>query len=326
MILRVGLVFLFLTCAKTTEDIYNRASSVDNLHSLYNNLPSNGYFEKLSQLRKREVDLSKKSNENTDIKTPLGNTDSNIQNPDPSNSLPQNVSSVANKKDEALPDGLSEGVTGKVNNNSAPVSLPQPSALPAINAGNNVNNNDTIISKGNNTKLNETNILPKTNSTIANTKIHATATEAESALDINKPGVVKRGLIVFGGFSLLAVAYFIFYRKKNKKYDSGNPYNTGDANQFRYGVLQSDDQRDKLELSRIPLTMESDEDEDEDLEIFDLEQKKKSLSYVNLQTNDEDIVLRSSKDESKNNLLLDIEDGPSDTLINWSSNGNKSIL
>lgn len=73
--------------------------------------------------------------------------------------------------------------------------------------------------------------------------------------------------------------------------------------------------------------MESDEEEEDDLEIFDLEQKKKSLSYVNLQTNDEDIVLHSSsKDESKNNLLLDIEDGPSDTLINWSSNGNKSIL
>lgn len=71
--------------------------------------------------------------------------------------------------------------------------------------------------------------------------------------------------------------------------------------------------------------MESD-DEEEDLEIFDLEQKKKSLSYVNLQVNDEDIILNGTKDESKNNLLLDIEDGSSDTLINWSSNGNKSIL
>ncbi|CAH0717313.1 unnamed protein product, partial [Brenthis ino] len=163
------------------------------------------------------------------------------------------------------------------------------------------------------------------NITIAAT--NATTTDSDNLLQINSPGVVKRGLIVFGGFAILAAAYFIFYRKKNNKYDSNSTHNANDANQFRYGVLQSDDRRDNLELARIPLTMESDDDdEDEDLEIFDLEQKKKSLSYVNLQVNDEDIVLNGSKDESKNNLLLDIEDGPSDTLINWSSNGNKSIL
>lgn len=74
--------------------------------------------------------------------------------------------------------------------------------------------------------------------------------------------------------------------------------------------------------------MESDDDEDEDLEIFDLEQKKKSLSYVNLQMNDEDIVLSRSESRGNeiDNLLLDIEDGNSETLINWSSSGNKSIL
>lgn len=116
-----------------------------------------------------------------------------------------------------------------------------------------------------------------------------------------------------------------FFRNKHKNFDAANTLNTTDTNQFRYGVLHSDDRRDNLELSRIPLTMESDEDEDEDLEIFDLEQKRNSLSYVNLQANDEDIVLRSSKDESKNNLLLDIEDG-ADQLINWSGNGSKSIL
>lgn len=73
--------------------------------------------------------------------------------------------------------------------------------------------------------------------------------------------------------------------------------------------------------------MESDEDEDEDLEIFDLERKKKSLSYVNLQTNDEDIVFDNSKEiDDKESLLLDIEDPDTDTLINWSNNGSKSIL
>lgn len=81
-----------------------------------------------------------------------------------------------------------------------------------------------------------------------------------------------------------------------------------------------------MELSRVPLTMESDEDEDEDLEIFDLEQKRKTMSYVNLQTNDEDTVFPPKADNDRDNLLLDIEDGNSDTLINWSSNGSKSIL
>ncbi|XP_045459703.1 uncharacterized protein LOC123670240 [Melitaea cinxia] len=330
MILHVGLVFLFLTCAKTTKDVYNGAGSAENLDSVRSNLPSNRYIAKLSQLRKREADLSPKiNNENSDIKTHLENTDSSIQNVDQARNL-QNVTSkngtTANKKEEALPNGLSEGTIGKVNVNSEPVLLPQPSAQPAKKVENNVQKNETMTLKDNNSKLNETQVLPKTNSTVTNSTIHATATEAESAMDLDNPGVVKRGLIVFGGFSLLAIAYFIFYRKKNKKYDGGNIHNASDANQFRYGVLQSDDRRDNLELSRIPLTMESDEDEDEDLEIFDLEQKKKSLSYVNLQTNDEDIVLHSSKDESKNNLLLDIEDGTSDTLINWSSSGNKSIL
>lgn len=120
----------------------------------------------------------------------------------------------------------------------------------------------------------------------------------------------------------------IFSRRKGKNNETGNAHNTNDANQFRYGVLESEDRRDNMELSRVPLTMESDEDEDEDLEIFDLEQKKKSLSYVNLQTNDEDVVFshRESNESDRDNLLLDIEDGTSETLINWSSSGSKSIL
>ncbi|XP_028166440.1 uncharacterized protein LOC114357144 [Ostrinia furnacalis] len=143
------------------------------------------------------------------------------------------------------------------------------------------------------------------------------------------PGFVKRGVIVFGGFALLAVAYFIFYRRKSSKNESNNSHNAIDANQFRYGVLQSEDRRDNLELSRIPLTMESDEDDDDYLEIFDLEQKKKSMSYVNLQVNDEEVV-NGPKDNAdgndRDNLLLDIEDSNYDPLINWSGNGNKSIL
>lgn len=119
------------------------------------------------------------------------------------------------------------------------------------------------------------------------------------------------------------------FRRKGSKNDASTSHSSIDANQFRYGVLQSDDRRDNLELSRIPLTMESDEDEDDDLEIFDLEQKRKSMSYVNLQVNDEEIVngpKDSSEGNDRDNLLLDIEDANSDALINWSSNGNKSII
>ncbi|XP_046978886.1 uncharacterized protein LOC124544399 [Vanessa cardui] len=322
MKIRVGLLFLFLTCAKTTEDVYNRANNDANLVNVYRHWPSSRNHANVMQLRKREADsLPKQVNDNADTKSSAVNTDA-AQHGDGSNTQPQND---APKKEiaannEGIPphDGLSEGEIGKLNVHPLPPATAQ--------ADTKIQSNSTVLNspKGNITKLNDT--VVKTNATVANKTTAATSTEAESSLDLNSPGVVKRGLIVFGGFSLLAVAYFIFYRKKNQKYDSGNTHNTNDANQFRYGVLQSDDRRDNLELSRIPLTMESDEDEDEDLEIFDLEQKKKSLSYVNLQTNDEDIVLHSSKDESKNNLLLDIEDGPSDTLINWSSNGNKSIL
>ncbi|CAF4895717.1 unnamed protein product [Pieris macdunnoughi] len=189
-----------------------------------------------------------------------------------------------------------------------------------------VNITKTDIVKSNDTKTSEANVVAQPISKIEDTTATNTTTKDPSMVDINNPGVIKRGLIVFGGLTLLAVAYFIFYRNKHKKFDAANAHGTGDSNQFRYGVLHSDDRRENLELSRIPLTMESDDDEDEDLEIFDLEQNRKSLSYVNLQTNDEDIVLRSSKDESKNNLLLDIEDASGDQLINWSGSGSKSIL
>ncbi|CAH2979553.1 unnamed protein product [Chilo suppressalis] len=188
-------------------------------------------------------------------------------------------------------------------------------------------NNVTVTPKGNVSKNGtETATAPlKANVT----KVNVTVAESIDKVDLSGPGVVKRGVIVFGGFALLAAAYFIFYRRKGKKNDLNNTHNAIDANQFRYGVLQSEDRRDNMELSRVPLTMDSDEDEDDDLEIFDLEQKKKSLSYVNLQVNDEEVVNGPrlvSEDNERDNLLLDIEDSNTDPLINWSGNGNKSIL
>lgn len=71
--------------------------------------------------------------------------------------------------------------------------------------------------------------------------------------------------------------------------------------------------------------MESDEEEDEDLEIFDLGQKKKSLSYVNLQGTDENLVLSARQNDGKEELLLDIDDDNSDILINWSNNSKKPL-
>lgn len=42
-------------------------------------------------------------------------------------------------------------------------------------------------------------------------KSNLTATTATpNMIDLDTPGVVKRGIIVFGGFALLAVAYLIF--------------------------------------------------------------------------------------------------------------------
>lgn len=47
---------------------------------------------------------------------------------------------------------------------------------------------------------------------MVNVKSNTTATKDSNVFPATDSGVVKRGLIVFGGFALLAVAYFIFYR------------------------------------------------------------------------------------------------------------------
>ncbi|CAH0629014.1 unnamed protein product [Chrysodeixis includens] len=235
---------------------------------------------------------------------------------------------VRREAEKAGSVGQSEGGTVAVPsvNNAPPVTV-KPSAPPESNVLTNEIKPVSVAPAALNgtVTVNSTVTTAPVNATKVNTTI---AEKPVKQIDLNSPGVLKRGFIVFGGFALLAVAYFIFYRKKSNKNDAGNTHSTIDANQFRYGVLQSEDRRDNLELSRVPLTMESDDDEDEDLEIFDLEQKKKTLSYVNLQTNDEEVVFspKESSDNDRDNLLLDIEDGTSETLINWSSNGSKSIL
>lgn len=51
-------------------------------------------------------------------------------------------------------------------------------------------------------------------STIAgnDTKSNVTLKLEKPPYQMGDPGVWKRGAIVFGGFSILAIAYFIFYR------------------------------------------------------------------------------------------------------------------
>lgn len=115
-----------------------------------------------------------------------------------------------------------------------------------------------------------------------------------------------------------------------RKNENNNAHNTTDNLQFRYGVLQSNE-RENMELSHVPLTMDSDDEDDDDLEIFDLGEKRKSMSYVNLksQTNDLEsfsIVNDSTKnDNEKDNLLLDIDDKNTDeTLINLTESNRES--
>ncbi|XP_049865385.1 uncharacterized protein LOC126366319 [Pectinophora gossypiella] len=303
MILRCGLLLMVLAFVRTTEYSYDYGldNMVTEVERRYSYWPS--VHNALLKLRKREVKGDAGLSEGGEV-APVASNQPTVAAPaasSPAAGAPIAAAAPAVPAAPAAP--TSDG-------NVAPKPLPAKPELP---------------------KLPVTNDTAENHVTTNNESSQTAIPQAKpKQLDLKDSRVVMRGLIVFGGFLLLAVAYYIFYRRKGNKNDAGNTHNSIDANQFRYGVLQSEDRRDNLELSRVPLTMESDDDEDEDLEIFDLEQKKKSLSYVNLQTNDEDIVFHNSthngRDNDKDNLLLDIEDASTDTLINWSNNGNKSIL
>ncbi|XP_014371813.2 uncharacterized protein LOC106721398 [Papilio machaon] len=291
MIFRCGLLICFLTFATTSEDFYRdgwygRGGS--ELDSIYSLWPSVHNAARLIKLRKRETQEQIGANEG-------GGNDIKIPNPETKQTQSLDTENKQISVSHDIPNNTANQDSPKVNTTL-----------------NELQKNDTKASP----------VLPKAVNT---TEVKHNET-APSQLDINSPGVLKRGLIVFGGFAFLAGAYFIWHRRSGKKNDVNNSHGTNETNQFRYGVLQSDDRRDNMELSRIPLTMESDDDDDEDLEIFDLKQKQKSLSYVNLQTQEDDIVANTIDFDKDNNLLLDIEDNTSDTLINWSNNANKSVI
>ncbi|KAJ0179232.1 hypothetical protein K1T71_004944 [Dendrolimus kikuchii] len=306
MLLRCSLLLLCLTCVQPTEDTRDNVhkSHVTEYNSRFSVWPSIHNAATAHFLRNRR-DAQEQNNVKPNVEN--GQTEGGVVHIEhPLASTPQLVVSTTGTKN------VSTGVA-EVNPNKP------------INGTPSVSGNATVPPS----------ILPTTPHTASSSTVAvkiASETEKPPAkeIDLNNPGVLKRAFIVFGGFALLAVAYFIFYKRKGKTNNSNNSHSgTNDTNQFRYGVLQSsDDRRDNMELSRVPLTMESDDEEEEDLEIFDLEQKKKSLSYVNLPLHDEDIVLSPSDDRNeRDNLLLDIESANSDALINWSSNSNnKSIL
>ncbi|KPI91187.1 hypothetical protein RR46_14691 [Papilio xuthus] len=290
MIFRCSLLICFLSFATTSEDFYRdgwygRGGS--ELDSIYSLWPSVHNAARLIKLRKRETQEQIGANEG-------GGNDIKIPNPE---TKPIQSLDTENKQ---------TSVSHDIPNNTPNQDTPKVNATP------------------NESQKNDTKPPPMVPKAINTTELKHNET-APNQLDINNPGVLKRGLIVFGGFAFLAGAYFIWHRRSGKKNDVNNSHGTSETNQFRYGVLQSDDRRDNMELSRIPLTMESDDDDDEDLEIFDLKQKQKSLSYVNLQTQEDDIVANTIDFDKDNNLLLDIEDNASDTLINWSNNANKSV-
>ncbi|CAK1578199.1 unnamed protein product [Parnassius mnemosyne] len=296
MILRCGLLILFLSFVTTSENAYKngRLKRSDPEFSIYSLWPTVHSGARLMNIRKRETQGQVGENEG-------GGTNIKLSHPSPEltplseNTNGKQIGNISNSTNKILQEDSSKANANQTTNELHKEIIPP--AVPPISVnGVEAKNNETTVKA------------------------------SPSPLDINNPGVLKRGLIVFGGFALMAVAYFIFYRWNHKKTDANNLHGNSETNQFRYGVLQSDDRRDNMELSRIPLTMESDDDDDEDLEIFDLGQKKKSLSYVNLQSHEDEAVNNSIDIDKDRDLLLDIEDASSDTLINWSNNGNKSIL
>ncbi|KAL0883762.1 hypothetical protein ABMA27_015866 [Loxostege sticticalis] len=285
MLFGCGLLLL-LSCARTTGNLESNglilSKGFDRSMS-YSYWPSMLHAANMMRLRKRELQTE---GGGVKIQPPLP--------PDASPAAPQPHSDPASASNVQLEQAaLPPQSTDTENKPAQPLPAKQPEPVRPDEPNKDKPKVENPIDHP------SSNLTTATNSSTEATKNKTTVIDDGDKVDLSSPGVVKRGVIVFGGFALLAVAYFIFYRRKSSKNDSNSSHNTTDANQFRYGVLQSEDRRDNLELSRIPLTMESDEDDDDYLEIFDLEQKRKSMSYVNLQVNDEEVVNGPPKQNSE---------------------------
>ncbi|XP_063379897.1 uncharacterized protein LOC134666611 [Cydia fagiglandana] len=324
MLLRCAALFLFLNVVRTSEVPGVSKDFVSDVNARYSLWPSFHHGIRLMTIHKREVEAQTTPKPEVPAGQAVAqvNSDIGIQGPSEGQSAAQSKAKIA-----VIP-GLPPQSTDKPQSPdivSESSLLVKPSVSPS-----NVTKNDKDGKKEETVhKPDKANTTSDNSTSIGDdkTRVHNTTATEPPKINLSDPGVIKRAAIVFGGFALLATAYyFIIYRKKANTSDAKNTHSSIDPNQFRYGVLQSEDNRSNMELSRVPLTMESDEDDDEDLEIFDLGQKKKSLSYINLEQHDEDIVLNDSRSIDMENILVDIDDTNTDTLINWSGNGSKSVL
>ncbi|XP_063375299.1 uncharacterized protein LOC134662924 [Cydia amplana] len=329
MLLRSAALFLFLNVVRTSEVAGLSKDFVSDVNARYSLWPSIHHGIRLMTIRKREVEAQ------TTLKPEVlpgqavaqVHSDIGIQGPSEGQSAAQSETKIA-VTPVLPPQSTDKPRSPDIVSESSLLVKPHVSPLNVTKNDKDgekapIMDNKTVHKpdKANTTSDNSTSIVDN------KTKVHNTTATEPPKINLTDPGVVKRAAIVFGGFALLAMAYyFIIYRKKANTSDAKSTHSSIDPNQFRYGVLQSEDNRTNMELSRVPLTMESDEDDDEDLEIFDLGQKKKSLSYINLEQHDEDIVLNDSRSIDMDNLLVDIDDTNTDTLINWSGNGSKSVL
>ncbi|KAI8440055.1 hypothetical protein MSG28_001481 [Choristoneura fumiferana] len=322
MLLRCAVLVFYLNFV-STEVIHSGKSAISDVDDIFSLWPSIHNGVKLMRLRKREAETQKPELPTT-VK-PIQSLDQSAgQSLEqvPAQKPAQHSQQILVQEPAKPPSEASENTFRQLT--ESPVALNKSENAPVTNSN---PKDEHPVTNDIKVPVNPAHNVNLANGTETKSEVNATVTGAPPKINLSDPGVLKRAFIVFGGFALLGAAYyFIFYRKKNSNNDAKNTHSSIDPNQFRYGVLQSEDKRNNLELSRVPLTMESDDDDDEDLEIFDLGQKKKSLSYINLEQHDEDIVLNDSRSIDMENLLVDIEDKNSDTLINWSSSGSKSIL
>ncbi|XP_047989666.1 uncharacterized protein LOC125228968 [Leguminivora glycinivorella] len=329
MLLRCAALFLFVNVVRTSGVAGLSKDFVSDVNARYSLWPSIHHGMRLMTIRKREVETQTTVKPEVPSGQAVAQANSEVGIPGASEGQSTVKSGTKISETPVLPHSTDKPQSPNVSNSPVLVNPPVPpnNATKTDKDGEKPPITNKTVQKPDkkNTTSDNSTSVDKTNND--KTELHnATAGEAPK-INLSDPGVVKRAAIVFGGFALLATAYYFFiYRKKANTNDAKNTHSSIDPNQFRYGVLQSEDKRSNMELSRVPLTMESDEDDDEDLEIFDLGQKKKSLSYINLQQHDEDIVLNDSRSIDMENLLVDIDDTNTDTLINWSGNGSKSVL
>ncbi|KAI5641933.1 hypothetical protein NE865_05932 [Phthorimaea operculella] len=195
ILIQSGLLLMFLSCVRTKDYVYDYGleNVVTEMETKYSYWPS---FHNALRMRKREVQQPLQSN------TPVPSEGGGIVNIQAKNSSETVTQAPVETQNKATGNVEQTNVKDKVEPPKTPVTQ--------------TNDTASVVATGNETMSNAT--MP---------------TAAPKQLNLNQPGVVMRGVIVFGGFLMMAVVYYIFYKTKNKKNDTGNTHNTNDANQFR---------------------------------------------------------------------------------------------